>query len=349
MFDGLGEKSPKKYSCEICDYTAANLSNYNKHILTRKHQNLTRLDNISPKKYSCELCDYTTCNKKDYNKHFLTRKHQKLTECIQKSLKKYSCDICTKKCNTRQGLWSHIKVCTVKNNNNVPITTPPVNTVVSITEKVSIIQQNQEFKNMILEQQDKILTLTQNCSITNHITNTNNTLNNQFNINMFLNETCKDALNINDFMDTLQLNFENLEYVGTNGYVNGITKIIMDGLDKLDIYKRPIHCTDKKRETLYIKDNDVWEKDTENKDKIRRFVGKVAKNNLNMVSQWQHSYPGIDVLDSPAYNLYMKIMRESINCGGRQEQADKNDSRIIKNLINRVYVDKHIEKNPSIL
>ena len=126
-------------------------------------------------------------------------------------------------------------------------------------------------------------------------------------------------------------------------------ELFMDGLDKLNVYQRPIHCTDRKRETIYIKDNDVWEKDTENKDKIRRFVGKVAKKNLNMVSPWQHSYPGIDVLDSPAYNLYMKIMRESINCGGRQEHADRNDARIIKNLINRVYVDKHIDTKPSLL
>ena len=183
-------------------------------------------------------------------------------------------------------------------------------------------------------------------------TNSNNTINSHnktFNMQVFLNEKCKDALNISDFMDTLQLNFETLEYVGTNGYVNGITKIIMDGLDKLDVYQRPIHCTDKKRETLYIKDNDVWEKDTENKEKIRRFVGKVAKKNLNMVSPWQHTYPGIEVLDSPAYNLYMKIMKESINCGGRQEHADRNDNRIIKNILNRVYVDKHIETIPSIL
>ena len=308
------------------------------------------------KNYNCKVCHFVSSDKKDYNRHILTAKHIQLTavdfsltEKNRDEIVAHICSACNKIYKSKQGLWKHKKTCIEMNNNNKLFSQDK--TSIHVTEMMTIIHQNQEFKNMILEQHEKIMDLTHKCSVTNNITNmnTNNTMNNQFNINMFLNETCKDALNISDFVDTLKINFENLEYVGTNGYVNGITKIIMDGLDKLDIYQRPIHCTDKKRETLYIKDNDVWEKDTENKDKIRRFVGGVAKKNLNMVSPWQHSYPGIDVLDSPAYNLYMKIMRESINCGGRQEQADRNDARIIKNIVSRVYVDKHIETIPSIL
>ena len=320
--------------------------------------------------FTCDVCTFVTSDKQDYTRHNLTAKHIRMTNELHKKLENtFDCE-CGKVYKYRQGLFAHKKVCRYI----VPV--QPSEIIENVTGNevqnsviIDIIRENQEIKQMLMDQSKQVMNqskqvidlhkennilihkLVEKESSNTTINNTtnNNTMNNQFNINLFLNEKCKDALNISDFMDTLQLNFENLEYVGNNGYVNGITKIIMDGLDKLDIYQRPIHCTDKKRETLYIKDNDVWNKDTENKDKIRKFVGGVAKKNLNMVSPWQHSYPGIEVLDSPAYNLYMKIMRESINCGGRQEHADRNDARIIKNLINRVYVDKHIDTKPSLL
>ena len=296
------------------------------------------------KKYCCILCNFVSSNKSNHMKHILTAKHRRMTNSLQKNASN-NCECeCGKVYKYRQGLFAHKKVCTY-----IPTIQPDVQIMPNTFTPVhimEILKQNQE---TIINQNNVIMELSKNTNNSSTFITNNNTMNNQFNINMFLNEKCKDALNISDFMDTLQLNFETLEYVGTNGYVNGITKIIMDGLDKLDVYQRPIHCTDKKRETLYIKDNDVWEKDTDNKEKIHRFVGKVAKKNLNMVSPWQHTYPGIEVLDSPAYNLYMKIMKESINCGGRQEHADRNDNRIIKNILNRVYVDKHIETIPSIL
>lgn len=360
----LTQKASKSV-CKFCDYSTSRTSDYNRHILTAKHAELTQNAQKSAQKKSPTNCDDVMSICIDASDIEMTAYPSLLTVLTKKRAKarkartEHKCSECNIIYASRVGLWKHNKKCP----NKCPIAPENIITIVEkpqinpsmMSNIIEIIKQNQEFKehtqelqSILLEQNNKIMGLMHKESVITHITNNNNnTMNNQFNINVFLNEKCKDALNISDFVDSLQIDFNDLEYVGTNGYVEGITKIILEGLDQLEVHKRPIHCTDKKRETLYIKDNDVWEKDTENKDKIRRFVGRVAKKNLNMVSPWQHTYPGIEVLDSPAYNLYMKIMRESIN-GGGQDKADRRDDKIIKNIARHVLVDKENEYMPRV-
>jgi hypothetical protein len=183
-----------------------------------------------------------------------------------------------------------------------------------------------------MEQNNKIVEISKKPNIIQN--NTNN-----FNLNLFLNEKCKDAINIMDFVNNLQIEFEDVEYVGRYGYVEGISKIFMDGLKQLDIHKRPIHCTDLKRETIYIKDEDTWQKDTEDKKKIKNYIDKVANKNINRVSQWRVAHPETNVHDSYAYNFHLIIMKQSVG-GSSLEQMDKNTEKIVKNIARNVLIDR---------
>ena len=298
---------------------------------------LTENPKKSEKKFFCEKCDYKTSDKKDFNKHKTTRKHNELTIINNKKIKEnnlFICANCDHKYNSRQGLWKHNKSGNCKKNDLIPVSAI-MNLINKVTDQSILLQE-------LIKEKSNTNTncnnTTNNTNITNNISNNN--CNNRFNIQVFLNEKCKDAINMSDFLETLKIEFEDLEYVGTNGYVDGITNIFMKNLKELDVYKRPIHCTDKKREVFYIKDQDVWEKDNEEQAKIKKIVGKVAHKNLCMVSPWQHSHPECQILDSKTYNLYMRLMKESLN-GGGEEKSQRNDGRIIKNLANYVYIDKN--------
>ena len=207
-----------------------------------------------------------------------------------------------------------------------------------------IIEQNQEFKNLLLEQtikshelskQQIIVNNTNNNTITN-IT-THNTTNN-FNLNIFLNEKCKDAISMMDFIDSLHLGTSDIEYTGRYGYVEGITKIFINGLKQLDIHKRPIHCTDLKREILYIKEEKSWEKD-DDKTKFKKAIGAVVNKNIQQIKPWQDENPQCNILDTNEYILHLNIMRQSLG-GGNSEVADKNNDKIIKNIAKEVIIDK---------
>jgi hypothetical protein len=220
---------------------------------------------------------------------------------------------------------------------------------------MSLVEQNAELKNLFIqqntelqeirEQNNQIQTLIseQPAQITNvnniqNIQNNNKTVNN-FNLMVFLQERCKDALNMSQFIDTLQINTQSVEYTGAHGYVNGITKIFMDGLNQLDIHERPIHCTDLKRETLYIKENDKWEKDNEEKAKFKHALATVVNRNVAQVSHWEKENPRSQIPETEEYEFYFDIVRQSLG-GGNHDVTARNNDKILRAIAGKVYLDK---------
>jgi len=298
------------------------------------------------KKYYCNICDYGTSRKSSYTNHLITAKHQNYIKgnvldtfgnnnmqeiCISK----YSCKKCSKEFKNRSGLWKHNKICLdediISNNIIKPF---------EITQEtiMQILKQNSEFQQMLLEQNKTIIELSKNNLITNNTTN-NNSHNKTFNLQLFLNETCKNTMNITDFVDSLHLQLSDLEKVGEIGYIEGISNIIIKNLNALDITERPIHCTDKKRETMYIKDEDKWEKEDENKIKMHKMVKKVANKNINLISEFQELHPDWKKCSSKYSDQFNKIVIESM--GGKGDNDYEKEDKIIKKIAKKVFVDKN--------
>jgi len=199
---------------------------------------------------------------------------------------------------------------------------------------IELIKQNNEFKEIILEQNSKILELVKDGKNV-----TNNTTNNNFNLQIFLNEKCKDALNIMDFVDSLKLQLADLDTVGKLGYSEGISKIFIRGLKALDIFKRPIHCSDAKRDTLYIKDKDSWEKDNENKEKMKIVIDHIAHENIKQLPGWVNENPDANDYESKKHIEYIKILGESMG-GNDEDVIQRNYQKIIKNVAKEVLIEK---------
>jgi hypothetical protein len=197
-----------------------------------------------------------------------------------------------------------------------------------------LIKENSELKNMVLDVCQKIQPITN--TVNSHNVNSNNKT---FNLNVFLNETCKDAMNITDFVDSLKLQLSDLENVGEIGYVNGISNIIVKNLNLLDENKRPIHCADKKREVLYIKDEDKWEKDEEKK-KIRKIIKKVACKNQRLLPEFKKEHPDCGKYNSKYSDQYNKLVVESM--GGSGDNDLEKEDKIIRNIAKEVTIDKNI-------
>jgi hypothetical protein len=295
----------------------------------------------SPKipKFSCIKCNYDTCNKKDFTKHLSTLKHQKYstiqpdtTEKSQKIPNYYACKQCYKVYKYRDGLWRHLKKC---NSEFEPVLCDIVtnNDTKQLTELVmKMVEQNQELTKQIIE-------LAKNSGNNHHNTNTINNNNNKFNLNVFLNETCKDAINLSDFVNQIHLSINDLEETGSIGYAEGISKVFIKNLTDIDYTKRPIHCSDSKRETLYIKDDNQWSKDDENKSIITKAIKQVANKNIKNISEWQKIHPEYSDPDSKQNDKYMKIVLNSMS-GSTIEEQNKNMSKIISNVVKEVVIEK---------
>jgi len=288
-------------------------------------------------KFVCEMCDFKCIMKCDWNRHITRAKHIKNENgnILETNLDKktYIC-ICGKKYANSSGLWKHNKVCkTEVENNNKPF---------EITNEVimNILKQNSEFQQVLLEQNKTIIELSKNNQITNNTTNNNNSHNKSFNLQFFLNETCKDAMNITDFIDSIKLQLSDLEKVGELGYVEGISNIIIKNLNALDVTLRPVHCTDKKRETMYIKDEDKWEKEDEKKIKLHKMVRKVANKNIDLISDFKTLYPDWKKCSSRVSDQFNKIVIESM--GGAGDNEYENEEKVIKKLAKEVFVDKSL-------
>ena len=281
--------------------------------------------------YCCENCNIKTNNKKDYNKHLTTAKHLKLTtvnnqltnlsqNCIKYEI--FACDNCAKEYKSRVGLWKHKQKCDISNTHdndeNIIISNEPTDKeliMMLIKQNADLVKETTEFKNMMMEQQNIVLEIAKNGT---HNNNTTNSHNKAFNLQFFLNETCKDAMNITDFVESIQLQLSDLENMGEIGYVEGISNIIVKNLNALDVSQRPLHCTDKKRETIYIKDENKWEKDEEQK-KIRKVIKKVANKNAMLIQQFKEKHPDYNKYHSKYSTQYHKLIIESFGGSGNND------------------------------
>jgi hypothetical protein len=292
---------------------------------------ITKESEKSHNVFICEKCDYKCCRKSDYNKHLTTTKHKNNDEQLHQTQKKYTCS-CGKEYSFRQGLYLHKKKCkkneenTVSENNNNPQT----NEIQELKEFMKyLMKENSDLKNMMF---DVIKNGTHNT------TNNTNSHNKTFNLNVFLNETCKDAMNIMDFVDSIKVQLTDLEKVGKIGYVEGISNIIVKNLNSLDETKRPVHCTDSKREVMYVKDEDKWEKENENKQKLRKAIKHVAHKNSKMLKEFKTKYPDCEKSESKFSDQYNKLIVEAM--GGKGDNDLEKEDKIIKNIAKEVIINK---------
>jgi hypothetical protein len=343
-------------------------------MLTKKSQKIAN--------FSCDNCKYITHNKTDFNKHLLTPKHKNVTNVTNMDINNTTCKNCNKEYKSRMGLWYHKKKCFQENiikEENLLSTKEiiPINNliveIVKSNNKIQkqnqeIINQNQEFKNLIKEPEEKenkiitilieenqnlkdlfikqtefmtnqqeefknlIVEVCKNNQITNNTLINNNSNNKTFNLNVFLNEDCKDAMNITEFANSIVIGLEELESIGKLGYVNSITNIIKNKLNLLDIHKRPVHCTDLKRETIYIKDNNVWEKDTKNK--FVKGIAVISKKNCSMIYIFKDKYPDYKNPTSKQSDVY------DVLCSKIYHASDENIHKVIKKLLKEITIPK---------
>jgi hypothetical protein len=298
--------------------------------------------------YYCEKCDFKCFKKYSWDRHVLTSKHLQeifVDDLGAKKGKKgqieYSCEKCDKCFQTNAGLWKHktkgkcVKIDSIIEENNEVIDLYK-NTISNKDELIiTLLKQNAE---LIKGQQDMMVKLSENGINNNHSNNTNHSHNKTFNLQFFLNETCKDAMNIMDFVDSIKLQLSDLEKVGKIGYVEGISSIIVKNLNSLDETKRPVHCTDAKREVMYVKDEDKWEKENENKQKIRKAIKHVAHKNTKMIKEYKTKHPDCEKSDSKFSDQYNKLIIEAM--GGKGDNDLEKEDKIIKNIAKEVVIEK---------
>ena len=291
---------PHKFYCNICDYGCSKNSLYNQHLNTSKHKNATNMLQNATNIFQKNLC---ACGKQ-FQHHSSYYRHKK--KCLQKEEKEEN------------------KI--IESSNNIA---PEL--------IIEIIKQNQEFKDLLLEQNKTIIELSKNSSTTNNTIN-NNSHNKSFNLNFFLNETCKDAMNIMDFVDSIKIQLSDIESIGELGYVNGMSKLIIKHLNALDENMRPVHCNDPKRDSLYVKDANVWEKESSDNKKIKKAIKYISHKNICAIPEWKAKYPDCIYSDSKKSNQYNHIVVEAMGGPGDNdcEKADK----IVKKIAKEVTIDK---------
>ena len=314
-----------------------------------------------PKEYFCEVCNYRTDRKSSYEKHIVSAKHHIKTANMIKEThiqadeevdtQKLTCRYCSRVLSSIRGKTKHENRCKYKpedikkdfdDNDDVKISTTEnldnkVNDVISSDLLKSVVEQNAQLIKLLSETKTPttINNTTNNSNTTNY--NTLNSTNN-FNLQVFLNEDCKDAMNLMDFVNSLKYKIEDLENTGKSGYVEGISKLMLDGLKGMEITQRPIHCTDIKRDSVYVKDNDEWQRDN-NKEKLSNAIKYVANNNLKVLPKWTDKHPQHSDLTSETHRTYMKIVSEASG-GGTDEEDEKNMKKIIKKLAAETVIDK---------
>jgi len=271
----------------------------------------------NPSNFVCNNCDFNTCNKKDFIRHTQTKKHiSNVSQCVLPNFTQKNPFACTcgKTYKDNSGLWRHKKKCTFEVDTNSDSDSVSEHQPSDKELIVMLIKENSEFKNIMM----KVL---ENGTTSNSHNNTNSH-NKSFNLQFFLNETCKNAMNITDFVDSLQLQLSDLEKVGEVGYIEGISSIIIKKLNAMDVTERPIHCTDKKRETMYIRDEDKWEKEDEKRDKMHKMVKKVAYKNIDLISSFREKYPDFKKINSKYSDQFNKIIIESMD-GKEYDKEEK--------------------------
>jgi len=295
-------KNANIFRCEECNYTCHTFQNYEKHLDTYKHINATS----NKPTFICKKCKYICYNKQRFNRHLETQGH------IKKNVV-YVCETCNKTYKHKSSLDTHQNITGCANELRQTI----IDISKNIQQPQTIIQHNN--------------------TMVNNTTNSNNNSNNTFNLQIFLNETCKDAINLTEFIENIKISLMDLETVGNRGYVKGISNIIIKNLSDLDETKRPVHCSDAKRETLYIKDNNEWEKDQNGNPKMINAVKTISTQNIRQIGKWREENPEFDNSHSNISDTYQNIIRESCNIEGLNSEE-----KIIKNVSKSILIDKNI-------
>jgi hypothetical protein len=324
------------------------------------------MDNVKNEKrvneFNCKNCNFLCSKKYHYERHLATAKHKKITDEITNGNKKVHLQFickCGKEYTNRHNLCRHKKGCDFK-----PVEEPiqtemnidfPINTNVII----DIIKENKEIKTILIEQNKQVIELHKENNILNKennilnkennklinklvekesnttINNNNTTNNNQsFNLNFFLNETCKDAMNMKDFIDNIKVTFEELLTIGNTGFVNGVSDIFIKRLKDMEVTKRPIHCTDLKRETIYLKEDNEWNKDENDNTKLKYAIEKVEYKNIHSLNEWCNENPDSRNLDTDNNQLWLKIYEKTL------DGDEKTREKVIKNITKKITIDK---------
>jgi hypothetical protein len=305
----------------------------------------SKMDKKVATEFYCEKCDYHTYRKYNYDKHNTTPKHLMDNEKVVNVGEFNICE-CGRKYKYIQGLYKHKKSCCYKKQNNQNDMkmqngkdSDSENTIINhlIKQNLSLITTTEEFKVMMAEQNKMMIEIANKASTASNVNNTiNNVSNQQFNMNVFLNETCKDAMNMSEFIENLQVSMEDMEKTGELGFAKGMSRIIMNNLNAIDVCKRPIHCSDIKRETLYVKNNGVWEKETADKVKTKEVIYKISSLNVKQLLKWRDlpRNKGYDLSDHKKNDEFTKLVMEVNKL--REEEIDK----VIKNISKHVAIDK---------
>lgn len=334
-------KNAEKYYCKDCDFKCSKLSNYNQHLSTRKHKMLTNVDKMltSPAEknatrlFVCEFCEKTYKHRQSLSLH--KRKcHKIVIDSFVTCEASNNIKISDKKVEIEEDTDSEVIE---------DITPDDLANNLNSNVILRLIHKNNKLQETLIKQQNQITELIDKVGPINNITNNNtnniNTTNN-FNLNFFLNEQCKDALNIMDFIKSLQIEFSEMEYTGKHGFVEGISNIVTNAIENMEITKRPIHCTDIKRETLYIKDNEEWNKD-EDKHKMKTAIDILKQNNMAKMSDWIKENPGCHSYDNPKNDLFLGMVSAHAN------DNEKDTKKVIKNVAKSSTIPKSVMKEQS--
>ena len=345
-----------------------------KHQKNEKNAKLETLGNgkFAPNFY-CEKCDYYCDNKSSYTKHLTTEKHLhnitnvNHTTVEDTKIKILNCEVCNKEFMNKSGLWKHKKKCFIREpnvsthilddsigRNTIKDTNIPMELILEVIKQSKeiqnvLVEQNKELQqklllqgekllekeDLVIDQQKQLIELAKKPSMVN----SNNNNNNHFNLNFFLNETCKNAMNIQDFIQSIKLTTQDFETTGRIGFVDGISRIFINELKRIEVERRPLHCTDVKRETVYVKDNDTWEKENLEKKKLKWAINSIAQLNLNQVQEWQHEYPECRENNTIANTHFNKMAMVALGGFGDEEEK-KFDDKIMKNVLKEVVVSK---------
>ena len=296
-------------------------------------------------KFVCEYCDFKCSKHSDWIRHIVRPKHLFRTngyKPIQNDVIQtpktpddmFYCE-CGKGYKYTSGLWRHKNSC--NKNKKTPTSTETTTHQITPEMVITLIQQNKELQQTLVEQNKTIMILAQKASTTNSYNNNNNKT---FNLQLFLNETCKDALSLTEFINQIQVSLNELEDTGHLGYAEGISKVFLKNLKGIDYNKRPIHCSDIKRETIYIKDDEnKWEKDDEQKSVLTKAIKNVANKNIKQISEWKKIHPDYNDTDSKQNDKYMNIILNSMS-GSSKEESEKNYEKIVKNVVKEVVINK---------
>jgi len=298
------------------------------------------MQNMLPR-FSCKTCDYSCSKKSSWDQHLLTLKHKNanFSAFSAKNAKNnYACDTCDKSYKHPSSYSRHKKTCKSQEKNDE-------NDAESDSESENNDEPTEKELIMMLIKQNTQL-IEQNASLVkNGVTNTtttnshnNHSHNKTFNLQFFLNETCKDAMNLTDFVNSIQLQVSDLEKMGEIGYTQGLSNIIINNLNELDVTQRPVHCADKKREVIYVKDENKWEKEQEDKKKIRKAIRRIADKNCCMLKEYKKLHPDCAEYHSKYGDKYNKMMYEAY--GGKGDNEIEKENKIIRNIAKNVTIDK---------